>query len=72
MALVKTNVPGFYKDPDTNAVINNSTDDYEAFKSQRNKIRDYDNLKNKVNHIENELSDIKSLLLQIVNGNKNG
>lgn len=71
MALLKTNVPGFYKDSETNAIINTNTDDYENFKNQRVKMKDYDNLKTKVNNIEHELSDIKSLLLQIVNGNKN-
>lgn len=71
MPLIKTNVPGFYKDSETNAIINTS-DDYLTFKSQKEKVKDYDNLKNKVNKLEGDISDIKNLLLQLVNGNKNG
>jgi hypothetical protein len=67
MSLIKTNVPGFYKDPETNAIIN-TNDDYMAYKSQRDKSKDYDNLKNKVNKMEGDISDIKNLLLQLVNG----
>ena len=67
MPLIKTNVPGYYKDSDTNAIINTS-DEYQKFKQQRDKSKDYDALKNKVNKMENDISDIKNLLLQLVNG----
>jgi hypothetical protein len=67
MPLIKTNVPGYYKDTDTNAIINTS-DEYQKYKQQRDKSKDYDALKNKVNKMENDISDIKNLLLQLVNG----
>jgi hypothetical protein len=67
MPLVKTNVPGYYKDTETNVIINTS-DEYQKYKQQRDKSKDYDALKNKVNKMENDISDIKNLLLQLVNG----
>lgn len=67
MTLLKTNIPGYYKDTTTNAIIN-TNDDYEQIKKQRSKIREFDDLKNKVKTIESDMKDIKNLLLQLVNG----
>jgi hypothetical protein len=67
MPLIKTNVPGFYKDSETNAIINN-TDEYNVFKSKKEKAKDFDTLKSKVNSMESDISEIKNLLLQLVNG----
>lgn len=67
MPLVKTNVPGYYKDTETNVIINTS-DEYQKYLHQRDKSKDYDALKNKVHKMENDISDIKSLLIQLVNG----
>lgn len=67
MPLIKTNVPGFYKDSETNAIIN-TNNDYEQIKKQKLKLKEFDDLKNKVNTIESDMKDIKNLLLQLVNG----
>jgi hypothetical protein len=67
MALVKTNIPNFYKDSDTNAIINTS-DEYQIYKSKRDKFKQEQELKNKVDKMENDINDIKNMLLQIVNG----
>lgn len=67
MPLIKTNVSGFYKDTETNAIIN-TNNDYEQIKKQKLKVKEFDDLKNKVKTIESDMKDIKNLLLQLVNG----
>jgi hypothetical protein len=67
MALMKTNIPNLYKDSETNAVINTS-DEYQIYKSKRDKFKQEQDLKNKVLKMENDIADIKNMLLQIVNG----
>jgi hypothetical protein len=67
MPLIKTNISGYYKDSNTNAIIN-TNDDYEHVKKQKMKSKEFDDMKNKVNNIESDMRDIKNLLLQMVNG----
>lgn len=73
--LIKTNVPGLYKDPKTNAFINTN----EYVKPIRQNIQNADkeikvlkneigSIKNEVGSIKNELQDIKQLILKIVDG----
>jgi hypothetical protein len=69
--LQKTNTPGFYKDTETGAIINKNDTDYEKFKAAREEIKKNKQLAVRMNNLETELKDIKSLLLQLVNGNKN-
>lgn len=69
--LIKTNVPGYYKDSDTNAVINTSNE-YDTMKAQRKKSQEFESMKQKINKVENDINDIKSMLLQIIDGKKNG
>ena len=64
MALIKTNVPGFYKDPKTNAIVNGS-DDYKSFQEKRRMTRDVDNLKNAVNSLNRDINEIKDMLILI-------
>ena len=64
MALIKTNVPGFYKDPKTNAIVNGS-DDYKSFQEKRRMTRDVDNLKNAVNSLNRDINEIKDMLTLI-------
>ena len=69
--LQKTNTPGFYKDTDTGVIINKNDTDYEKFKAAREEIKKSKQLAVRMDNLETELKDIKSLLLQLVNGNKN-
>lgn len=64
MSLIKTNVPGFYKDPKTNAIVNGS-DDYKSFQEKRRMTRDVDNLKNAVNNLNRDVKEIKDMLTLI-------
>jgi hypothetical protein len=67
MPLIKTNVPGYFKDTETNVIINTS-DEYHSYKIKKDKSKEFESLKNKVNKMDNDISDIKNLLLQLVNG----
>ena len=69
--LQKTNTPGFYKDTESGAIINKNDTDYEKFKAAREEIKKNKQLAVRMDNLETELKDIKSLLLQLVNGNKN-
>ena len=67
----KTNTPGFFKDTETGALINKNEIDYQKFKSSREELKKNKQMAVKIDSLENELKDIKNLLLQLVNGNKN-
>lgn len=67
--LVKTNNPGFMKDTETGAIINTDDDAHKKFLAQREEIKKSKDICNRMNTLENELQDIKSLLLQIVHRN---
>lgn len=69
--LQKTNTPGFYKDTETGVIINKNDTDYEKFKAAREEIKKNKQIAVRMDNLETELKDIKSLLLQLVNGNKN-
>ncbi len=62
--LIKTNVDGFYKTK--NAVINNDKDALNAYKKRRQMFRDQVIQKEKFKNLENEVSEIKSMLKTIM------
>ena len=55
----QTNVPGYVKDPSTNVVINTDAGQYETFIRQRDKSKEF-------NQMKAELTDIKALLQEIL------
>lgn len=69
---VNTNVSGFVKDPFSQAVINTDDAEYNRMIMERERAKKLSNLSSDVDNIKLELSDIKNLLLQIVNGRQNG
>lgn len=69
---IGTNVTGFVKDPLTQAVINTDDSDYIRVVTERERAKKLAALTSDVDNIKLELSDIKNLLLQIVNGRQNG
>lgn len=68
--LRKTNIDGYYKDPNTNMVINLSNE-YEVIKAQRKKDKEIDTMKSEINTIKSDLNDIKNLLSVIARNFKN-
>lgn len=67
--LVKTDKPGYLKDTSTGAIINNDDDAYHRFKAAREASKKNNELCKRINAVEDDLRDIKSLLLQIVHRN---
>lgn len=66
--LVKTEDSKYLKDTESGAFINIDEGAYERFKAQRNASKKTNELCKRMNAVEDDLKDIKNLLLQVVNG----
>jgi hypothetical protein len=60
---------GYVKDTETGVIINNNDEDYKKFLAAREANKKNNNLCKRITSVENELQDIKSLLLQLVHRN---
>lgn len=69
---VKTEDPSFIKDRATGAVINRDVVGFNKFKEERRRILEQQKLANEVNQLKSDVTEIKQLLLQLVNGKTNG
>ena len=67
--LVETNHVGYVKDTDTGVIINNNKEEYKKFLAAREASRKTNKLCNRIDEVEKDLQDIKSLLLQLVHRN---
>jgi hypothetical protein len=63
---VKTDVNGIVRDIDTGALLNTDLGGLDAYKKAKKKNAEIDSLREKVNSIENDVTEIKNLLLKIV------
>ena len=65
---------GWFRDPDSNAIVNANTSDYDKYMATYNKrqkeISEKKALQNDVSELKSEMSDIKSLLLTLVQDKK--
>lgn len=66
MTLQKTNVPGYWKDPETNTVINKNYNELEVYLSQRQKSKQLKDLIIENDQIKSELKEIKLMLGQLL------
>lgn len=66
--LVKTETDGFMKDTSTGAFINTDDSSYAKFVAQRSNAKNSKDLSNRISAVEDDLKEIKNLLLQVVNG----
>jgi len=66
--LVKTEADGFMKDTSTGAFINTDDASYVKFVAERSKVKNSKELSNRISAVENDIKEIKTLLLQVVNG----
>jgi hypothetical protein len=66
--LVKTETDGYMKDTSSGAFINTDDDAYARFVAQRAAIKKSNDLCNRMTAVEDDLREIKNLLLQVVNG----
>lgn len=66
--LVKTETEGYMKDTTSGAFINTDDASYARFMAQRASLKKSNDLCNRIDAVENDLREIKNLLLQVVNG----
>ena len=66
--LMKTEADGFMKDTSTGAFINTDDASYAKFVAERSKVKNSKELSNRISAVEDDLKEIKTLLLQVVNG----
>jgi len=55
-----------YRDADTGAIINTDRSSFEKYKKSKNKFR---NFEQEIDFMKNEISEIKSLLRQLIQSN---
>lgn len=65
--LAKTDVPGFFKNTTTGAIINSNDDEYKKILATRNMAKKNNELARRVEILEKELKQLKALIL---NGNR--
>lgn len=65
--LAKTDVPGFFKNTTTGAIINSNDDEYKKILATRNLAKKNNELARRVEILEKELKQLKALIL---NGNR--
>ena len=66
--IVKTETDGFMKDTSTGAFINTDNASYAKFVAERSKAKNSKELTTRISAVEDDLKEIKNLLLQVVNG----
>lgn len=61
---------GFYRDTESNAIVMTDGDEYskymQSFNERQRKKTEFTSLQNQVNALKSDVTDIKSLLLQLV------
>lgn len=63
MALVKTNIYGYYKDEESGVIINKNEDEYKHYLAQKALHREHLKTLREVNELKREMEEIKQLLL---------
>ena len=67
------NHPGLFRDSVTNAIVNRSKSDYERYTKTRNnmlsKEERINHLEEKVDHLSNDIGEIKSMLQSFLSNN---
>jgi hypothetical protein len=64
---VKTDTENFIRDRRSAAVLNTDHDSFLAYKKERDKILRADQISEDVNTLKKEFSEIKELLIQLIN-----
>lgn len=67
----KTDKNGLYRDVNTGAVVNRDTEALKAYKLRKEQSRLVRENDKRISQIEQDISDIKNLLLQQVSNNNN-
>ena len=72
ITIQKTDHPSFIRNMDTSAILNIDTHGYKKYKDERARIIKLEQLSQSVETLQQDMSDIKTLLQQLVNGRTNG
>ena len=70
--LIPTEDVRFAKDVRSKAILNIDMASYESFKSERQRVLRQQQLEQQVSSLQQDMSDIKQLLQQLLNGRTNG
>lgn len=66
---------GLFRDKDSNAILLRDKDIYDkymqSYKERQRKKSEFTSLQTEVNELKSDVSDIKSLLLQLINKERN-
>lgn len=68
----KTNADGYYRDMNTGALINMNDSEYERILLARKQKAEMSSLNDEVCNLKQEISEIKNLLMVLINGKNNG
>ena len=66
MTQIKTEIEGIVRDTTNNALLNRDNSSLLAYKKVKQKNAELEEMKNRVNTIDNELADIKLLIHKIL------
>ena len=66
MTLIKTEDEGIFRDINNNALLNKDNGSLEVYKKMKKKNNEIYNLREEVDDMKKDMSEIKSLLTQIV------
>jgi len=69
---IKTNADGYYRDTSTGALINMNDAEYQKILIARKKSKEISNITSEVSTLKQEMSEIKNLLMVLINGKDNG
>ena len=70
--LVQTDMPGFYRDMNTGAVLNRNYSELNQYMTERKRYIEQDQINKRINELETAVFEIKEILKMVVekrNGN---
>ncbi len=65
---IQTNSPGYVIDSSTSAIINTDNSRYQKILENRKRSKEMTQLNDRVGRLENDISEIKELLIKALNG----
>lgn len=69
MSLIKTNIDGYYKNPESGVVINMNDAEYRAYLAQKKHDKEYRATLEQVNELKRELEEMKQLFREKLQNN---
>ena len=65
MNLAKTDADGYYKNLDTNTVINNNSNEYAVFVQNRERMKQIQGIQNDIEYLKNEFRELREICKNI-------